>query len=614
MTHQQVYSAVDVKALLHFVRLGHTISSNETAEPAWWPCLWLNNMMELDAIAKQLSICQSTAHQLDSGILMMYLNHVPRSATCKVALLLGDAPPVRCIFDVSELSPLLVEPFLDKVYDFNLKYINHAAYLQAIRATLPILEAAEQASTCSSRENQIPSVSAPSSSSFSATHNGDASQYNDDGKIEAATIESSQKMQLESAHQGADAVVFHSNHAPLVGVDSPVSNQKHAVDTPCEAGAATQEAKKHLTQDIIVSNESDPPVLKINTCPMEGMDEMNAQLVVDNSLPAGATAVMNRHEPENACIPDEELPVRQVTTSNDGSIFETTTTTKSPSSEEASGSDCGDNVVSPVSHNGKLPAPPSDACNAKVGAGSSEETPSTRNRKVKKSFPSSSARKGRPKEHKKVGVQRGKRKETPVFEPVSSVKKSKMEKTTEVDCVSFDEVREALEKGGYTISKYRYCRPCSGAVFASENELRQDLCAYGVNCRCGSTEEKSACQCWDEEDKWNIKLWVRYAVIRGDRQSGEVPEINASTARRYFKSLGFTWLKSKLLDFYCFPGVTHHLEGKQGLTMFRTEVEVWTFLSRFGLPQNCNFENLTHEERLSLEYFVSTSSHRVKTL
>jgi hypothetical protein len=132
---QQLYSVEHIDACLHFVRLD--ITPNDDA-PQWWPCFLFQNMVELEAVARQLNIVQDTISKRE--IVVLYTQHLLQTANCKVALLLGDRPPVRCIFDVTPGS-LIAEPFLEKLFQFNMRYRNHADYMQALTTAVPYMEA-----------------------------------------------------------------------------------------------------------------------------------------------------------------------------------------------------------------------------------------------------------------------------------------------------------------------------------------------------------------------------------------------------------------------------------------------------------------------------------------
>jgi hypothetical protein len=184
---------------------------------------------------------------------------------------------------------------------------------------------------------------------------------------------------------------------------------------------------------------------------------------------------------------------------------------------------------------------------------------------------------------------------------------------------TFQEVKPSLIKGGYKFTAKSYCRPpmvlagkdsITQHSFSTIAAFRHDLCVYGVNCQCGqmAMDEAAACACWTADEKWYIKLWVRYDVIRGSSQNpsfGPVPILSPYMAQQYLIRLGCysRQLSSSLLT------------TDQVHDLFR-------YLSRYGLLSNntgnddasCDFTQLTSRELLSLEYFISSSRYCVSTL
>lgn len=188
-----------------------------------------------------------------------------------------------------------------------------------------------------------------------------------------------------------------------------------------------------------------------------------------------------------------------------------------------------------------------------------------------------------------------------------------------VEIPTFQEVKQSLVKGGYKFTAKSYCRPAmvipgmdfiAPQSFVSVAAFRHDLCVYGVNCRCGqmAMDEDTACACWTADEKWYIKLWVRYDVIRSVPQKpsiGQVPIISSYVAQQYLIRLGY----------YSRQLASPLLTTDQVHDLFR-------FLSRHGLPLNdngnedasCDYTQLTPQELLSLEYFISSSHYCVNTL
>jgi hypothetical protein len=190
-----------------------------------------------------------------------------------------------------------------------------------------------------------------------------------------------------------------------------------------------------------------------------------------------------------------------------------------------------------------------------------------------------------------------------------------------VDIPTFKDVKGTLIKGGYIFKPKLFCRPpiflkeetgksqviVPGQSFVTVNALREDLCIHGVNCRCGtSMDEEKACQCWTDDEKWNIKLWVRYHVIRGPINVSSPVQVISSIhqATKYLIRLGY-----------------NRRQLESSLTTSEQLNELFRYLSQHGLPteddgnaQCCDYAAISPEERFSLEYFISTNRFRVNTL
>jgi hypothetical protein len=190
-----------------------------------------------------------------------------------------------------------------------------------------------------------------------------------------------------------------------------------------------------------------------------------------------------------------------------------------------------------------------------------------------------------------------------------------------VEIPTFNDVKGTLMKGGYTFHPKKFCRPPialkdkSGnsevilprQCFESASALREDLCIYGVNCRCGtSMDEDKACQCWTDDEKWDIKLWVRYNVIRGPINVSCPVQVISSIheATKYLIRIGY-----------------QRRQLESSLTTSEQINDLFRYLSQHGLPKeddrnalSCDYSAIGVEERFSLEYFISTNRFRVKTL
>jgi hypothetical protein len=167
----------------------------------------------------------------------------------------------------------------------------------------------------------------------------------------------------------------------------------------------------------------------------------------------------------------------------------------------------------------------------------------------------------------------------------------------------------------YTFSS-SYRRPC-GTEFPTVEELRNDLCAYGVSCRCeykSSGGEELPCFCWDDSDKKLIHNWVRNNVIRGPCQSRRVLQLSPAKAYHYVRRLGFGIIRSSVFDGWGYPKVKTGTDGIVGVTIFQTFEGLMMSLCRFGLPETCEFGKLSHEERLSLELYMANYCSVASTL
>jgi hypothetical protein len=184
----------------------------------------------------------------------------------------------------------------------------------------------------------------------------------------------------------------------------------------------------------------------------------------------------------------------------------------------------------------------------------------------------------------------------------------------EVEIVEFADVKSILECGGYAFPSVGngdvsiYNRPC-GMSFASLELFRDDLCAYGVSCQCGDSgdlNDDTPCQCWDEYQRWMIRRWVRFNVIRGPRKSGRANRIPPNKFMTRAKKLGCTHFQSELRDGFKLPCVKNPAEGVLGFTVFRTWLDFILFLSRFGFPLDSTFDAVSDDEIFDLEVFLAT--------
>jgi hypothetical protein len=174
---------------------------------------------------------------------------------------------------------------------------------------------------------------------------------------------------------------------------------------------------------------------------------------------------------------------------------------------------------------------------------------------------------------------------------------------------TFTKVKPLLKKAGYTFRKGIYCRPKGdpkkypNAVegndyFATESAFREFLCRKGVDCN--GKEFK-------ENDKENtITPWIRYNVITSRKDETILPtlKITPKNALILLKNkLNFRYI-SELQSGYMLPGVAKK-EAKHGVNTFPEMPNLWVYLARHGLPDNCPFEKITPSDRLALEQFIA---------
>lgn len=605
---QRVYSAEEVDAFLHFVCLDKTLFGTPRNEaPEWWPCLLFQNMSELRDVTKQLDMVRDTASQRE--ILLLCMRNLPQSLSCKVALLLGDRPPVRFILDATSGS-LTAKPFLLDFLPLGDKNKNDKDFMQALCAVAPFLNAAvdsAKAAKDAGVENQFDSPDAkPAAKEAVVVREEEAA---------VSRCENARACQDASLNVGAGSASAPSpSLAPSpkrpaeveASATSEASNQMQWTET---ADPMDEASISHVDQTLETETE------RGNDGPGESNEAVDPSfpndLLPPNSLAAEKTTVNNA-----------VASVFTVQNPRSGSSLESTESStpqirnKTKNNNYPSGDAGAERPLTSIA--------PQDEVETLRHATGSMQTPiagnNNNNGHVKKTAASISSTGSLDTATRKKKVGRGKnnkstsckkRKRAPSTNTESSSKMKKESPFEIVEIPTFADVQPIFERGGYTFKDSKYCRPRQSApVATTEAEFRKDLCAYGVNCRCGNTEENQACACWSEDDKWIIMLWVRYAVIRGSPPSDKVLLINPITARSYLYRLGFTHLNTQLIDGYVFPGMTTAKDG----TISRSLNELWKFLSQFGLPEYCDYEKLTADKRFSLEYFVSTNEFRANTL
>jgi hypothetical protein len=110
----------------------------------------------------------------------------------------------------------------------------------------------------------------------------------------------------------------------------------------------------------------------------------------------------------------------------------------------------------------------------------------------------------------------------------------------------------------------------------------------------------------EEPGGWNLadELRVRYNVIKSRKDENTLPALDLSIkdAIRLLQKLNFRYCWSS--EGYKLPGITKK-EAKVGVNTFPEKPDLWVYLARHGLPDNCPFENITPSERLALEQFIA---------
>ena len=177
-----------------------------------------------------------------------------------------------------------------------------------------------------------------------------------------------------------------------------------------------------------------------------------------------------------------------------------------------------------------------------------------------------------------------------------------------------------LEKVGYSFNYgtkgrtkkvNKFCRPArdGGLVFQSEQSFRQDLCSFGVTCNCGKANMEKGCSCWNGDEAYAIHLWVRYAVLRGKCKSKTSTLITSNEAKQLLLKIGFSeyyFSSGAHSPGFAFPGV-NQTSGAEGETFFHRIKDLWTHLSRFGLPESCDFDKLSTVDRFNLEFHLAAN-------
>lgn len=187
---------------------------------------------------------------------------------------------------------------------------------------------------------------------------------------------------------------------------------------------------------------------------------------------------------------------------------------------------------------------------------------------------------------------------------------SEQEVAQEFKVPSTREVLPILSKLGYKNVKTMYYRPnCSGKdrktlaleegvhYFSSASDLRRFLCKRGV---------EPMYTAINDDLKEILQKWVRYCICPALRNESVVPRearTALSSAHTMLVKLGFLFRN----PYYYLPGVTPVTTNGISLNGFEMDGPdgLWANLCRHGLPESCNFQNLTDADRLRLELYLA---------
>lgn len=178
---------------------------------------------------------------------------------------------------------------------------------------------------------------------------------------------------------------------------------------------------------------------------------------------------------------------------------------------------------------------------------------------------------------------------------------------------TFAQVKPLLEKTGYSFREGVYCRPKGDPMiypnavegddyFASESSFRDFLCRIGVDCNGSGLT-------WDDKEHV-VSPWIRYSVVKSRKDENTLPALDLThfDPRALLDNLDFGCIHAYRHEsnVYMLPGVTKK-EARRGVNTFPEKPELWVYLARHGLPDNCQFEKITSSDRLALEQFIATA-------
>jgi len=146
----------------------------------------------------------------------------------------------------------------------------------------------------------------------------------------------------------------------------------------------------------------------------------------------------------------------------------------------------------------------------------------------------------------------------------------------------------------------QYCLPlaegeCSTQYFATLQDLRENLCAFGLPPMVKGLT-------MSDEKGLDLESWIRCANIEYLREpTATVPKDTIQRPKhltKILKGLGYSTSSS-----YVLPGTLSH-KSKLGYDRFEKLIDLINHIARFGLDESC--KPVSDKDRLELEVFVAS--------
>jgi hypothetical protein len=539
---------------LRFIEI--TTAGTDDDASLLWPCLEFEDFGEITLEVKK-AVNMSGQDQLALTLLAIRRVRSIEGSKGSVALLLGKTVPNpnRCIWFQGELFS-----FMDNFWSAAQSTEHMADGKEAMQVTESIIEAAMSANVSSNAVAKGDAIVAP-----------DAPQSNKAAAVEnppdqGITIEAkSTTLNTSSSNDEEATVLQKSSMDSLPKVDEAIAPKESSVESeqdvvqPGETSASPSEE-----EEVIVAKESEQNVVQLRKTRASSSQEEEVIVAEEPSIEAMQKVVPLKTKTRASSTRKRPKTARAARVSMDAALTAEETLLSQQDSPIADSSTTSSMQTRRTKHSSgsKRKSPPTVA----VTSVKIEGAPSTQSKKAKKS---------------------------PLPEAVIP---------------SFEEVRKSLKKGGYVFRDGIYCRPgmdptqntkaqLGEGYFEDEQSFRKHLCAYGVD---GDREK------WTEADL--IQKWVRYTVIKsvsGDGGKLEYEPFDGSRAINILLNrLGFR-IRRSLEDVIVLPGVS---KGQEivGLNCFDAGQDgIWSYLARFGLPDNCYNFGVSDRDMLSLELYIS---------